>query len=105
MKPNSSNASDSPSVSRGFSPFSQNMVQFNREWVPLTVLTILILLGNTCFPIAVYAVVAALRLLFRGSKALRLLETHPRFLYTHLFPFSATLILSLSVLASLASQV
>jgi len=31
----------------GFSLFSQNMIQFQSEWVPLTVFGIMILLGNT----------------------------------------------------------
>jgi Trk-type K+ transport system membrane component len=82
-----------------------NMVVFNKAIYMLITMAILILVGNTCFPIALRLIVWSIRNVLPDNEAwkdarytLKFLLDHPRRCYTNLFPSEHTWFLLSSVI-------
>jgi Trk-type K+ transport system membrane component len=89
----------------GFAVFASNLIPFASEWLVLTVVAILILLGNTCFPIVLRAWFLLLRVATRGrNETINLIHRKPRAYYTHLFSVSQTFKLIAFIVISLVFQ-
>jgi Trk-type K+ transport system membrane component len=74
-----------------------NMVPFNKAIFKLITMAILILVGNTCFPIALRLIVWSMYRSLPGNErwrdarhTLKFLLDHPRRCYTNLFPSKHT---------------
>ncbi|ELR24825.1 cation transport domain containing protein [Acanthamoeba castellanii str. Neff] len=77
----------------GYSTFADSMVQWQTQPLPLIVMSILILVGNTAFPLMMRLIVYTLwrvPFLKRSKHVYRYLLDHPRRCYTHLFPAPET---------------
>lgn len=94
----------------GFVLFSQNLIPFQRDPFILLLTGSLILLGFTCYPIALrYYIKILAKFFYRRNdhetyEILCHILKHPRALYTHLFPDFNTHLLGLIVLTFLISE-
>ncbi|KAF3939158.1 hypothetical protein ABW19_dt0206928 [Dactylella cylindrospora] len=76
----------------GMSLLDANMVAFQDSYYVIVTMSLLILAGNTCFPIFLRLIIWTLSKVLSESKfgetkkALRFLLRHPRRCFTHLFP-------------------
>ncbi|EFJ36468.1 hypothetical protein SELMODRAFT_22409, partial [Selaginella moellendorffii] len=86
----------------GFVLTNENLVAFNTNSVLLLDLGLVILLGNTLFPVALRGILWLVHRYTTGTKkeVYTLLLEHPRKYYLHLFPKTATLWLLLAVTGS-----
>ena len=81
--------SDTPSCLPGLSRLQPDgLAQFSGDYVALLLLGLVIVLGNTMYPVALHGVVAAVRAssFGRNDPSLQYLLERPRRVHTHLFP-------------------
>jgi Trk-type K+ transport system membrane component len=92
----------------GFTLFPNSVIPFSDQWCPLLVMMLLILLGNTAFPIGLRVVLLVIQVLARiariKSEELRLLDEQSRLFYTHMFPWKDTLQLLVMLIVTNAVQ-
>jgi Trk-type K+ transport system membrane component len=78
----------------GFTLFLDSLTSFARDYLVLIVSAVLIVAGNTGYPIAVRAIVAVIHKFRPNDPAIELLLKHPRRFSTHIFDAKSTRLLA-----------
>jgi len=88
----------------GFSLFSNSLEPFKTNRFVLMMLSILIAMGNTGFPIFLRLVIFVLRRTTKNFAPYKILLVRPRSLFTHLFPSTESRMLSLTWIVITVTQ-
>ena len=75
----------------GFALLPDSAISYNKMFVPIFTQGLLILAGNSCFPIIMRITVGFLRLCMPFDPAVVFIDKQPRLVYTHMFPYVDTL--------------